>query len=115
MKNFVQSGDVITVAAPADVASGQFVAIGSLFGVAQASAMAGDDVALATEGVFELTVLNAAAMTVGAVVYVAPDGFLDAASNDGGEPAVSYPRVGVAVSDAFDVVDATARVKVKLG
>lgn len=114
MKNFVQSGDVVTVAAPADVSSGQFVAVGALYGVAQADAKSGEDVALATKGVFELPVANGSAVSVGDRIYVAADGALDAEATDGGDPAVAYERAGVAVSDA--VVEAgTARVKVKLG
>lgn len=115
MKNYIQSGDVITVAAPADVSSGDFVAIGALFGVAQASAMAGEDVALATRGVFQLPVINAAAIQIGAKVYMATDGVLDIEPTDGGDPAVAHELVGVSVSEALEVVDATAQVRVKLG
>jgi predicted RecA/RadA family phage recombinase len=34
MKNYVQSGEIITVTAPADCKSGDPVAVGSIFGVA---------------------------------------------------------------------------------
>jgi len=113
MKNYIQSGDVITVAAPADVLSGEFVAVGSLFGVAQASAVAGDDVALATRGVFELVVANGAGATVGTPIYFGA-GMLTVEPNDGGEEPVAYERAGVAVADA-EIEDGAARVKVKLG
>lgn len=115
MKNFVQSGDVITVAAPANVQSGDFVKIGSLFGFAQADAAIGEDVALATRGVFEAVVMNASAIATGAGVYVALDGALDAAADDGGDPAVAYEKIGVAVAVTEDLGGGAARVRVKIG
>ncbi len=54
MKNFIQPGASVTVAAPAAVVSGQGVMIGALFGVAATDAASGAPVAIATEGVFEL-------------------------------------------------------------
>lgn len=54
MKNFIQTGDSITVTAPINVVSGQGVLIGSLFGVAATTAATGDDVALSCRGVFAL-------------------------------------------------------------
>lgn len=55
MKNYIQEGRMITVAAPAGgVTSGDGVVIGSLFGVASKTAAAGETVTIATEGVFDL-------------------------------------------------------------
>ena len=54
MKNFVQPGNAITVAAPAILTSGDGVLIGSLFGVAATDAASGADVEIATTGVFDL-------------------------------------------------------------
>ncbi|MGR3804826.1 DUF2190 family protein [Marinibacterium profundimaris] len=54
MKNYIQRGDSITVAAPAAVTSGAGVLIGSLFGVAATDAETGADVAISTVGVFDL-------------------------------------------------------------
>ena len=54
MKNYVQKGDHITVAAPAAVSSGDGVLIGSLFGVASTDAESGAEVALVTRGVVAL-------------------------------------------------------------
>jgi predicted RecA/RadA family phage recombinase len=54
MKNFVQQGNTITVTAPAAVASGQVVVVGSLVGVAAFDAASGADVEVTVEGVFEL-------------------------------------------------------------
>ncbi|KAB2738549.1 MULTISPECIES: DUF2190 family protein [Brucella] len=74
MKNYIQPGDSVTVPAPADVKSGDLVVVGDLFGVAQFSAKAGDDVEIATKGVFGLPKVSAQAWSVGAkVYYVAAD------------------------------------------
>lgn len=69
MKNFVQAGDSITVPAPAAVASGAGVIIGSLFGVAQAAAASGEDVVLLLEGVVTLPKEPSQAWAVGVRIY----------------------------------------------
>ena len=69
MKNYIQSGDTITVPAPADVKSGSLVVVGDLCGVAEFSAAAGDAVEITTKGVFTLPKVPAQAWTVGAKLY----------------------------------------------
>lgn len=70
MRNYVQPGDTITVAAPADVASGAGVLVGDLFGIATGDAKSGEDVEIKTTGVFELAKTSAQAWaTVGLPVY----------------------------------------------
>lgn len=69
MKNFVQKGEAITVAAPAAVSSGAGVLVGDLFGVANGDAAIGENLTLATVGVFELPKLATDAIAVGAAVY----------------------------------------------
>jgi predicted RecA/RadA family phage recombinase len=70
MRNYVQRGDALTIPAPTGgVSSGDAVLVGALFGVAAATADAGDDVAVSVEGVFELPKKAADAVTVGAVLY----------------------------------------------
>ncbi len=69
MKNAVQNGEFITVAAPAAVTSGDGVLVGSLFGVAVADAASGADVTLAMTGVYALTKVGSQAWTVGAKIY----------------------------------------------
>lgn len=54
MKNFVQTGNMITVPAPAPLTSGQGVQIGALFGVASTTVASGEPVAIDTSGVYEL-------------------------------------------------------------
>ena len=60
MRNLVQTGDNITVAAaPAALASGEAILIGdSLFGVASGPAESGAEVVLALRGVFTLPFTN---------------------------------------------------------
>lgn len=70
MKNFVQTGDVVTVTAPADVVSGDLVAVGGLVGVATTDAASGSPVEIKTSGVFELAKTSAQAWsTVGLSIY----------------------------------------------
>ncbi len=69
MKNHIQKGDVITVAAPAGgVASGEGVIVVNIFGIAAYSAAAGEPVELATIGVYQLPKATAAVLTLGARV-----------------------------------------------
>ena len=51
MKNYIQPGDMLTVTAPANVASGAGVLIGSIFGVAANAALSGASMEMAVEGV----------------------------------------------------------------
>lgn len=69
MKNFVQTGDVITVIAPYAVTSGQGVQVGSLFGVATCDAANGASVDIVPEGVFDLTAVTADTGNAGAKMY----------------------------------------------
>lgn len=69
MKNFIAEGDVVTVAAPATVASGDGVLVGTLFGIAAYSAASGADVEIKLGGVYELPKTSAQAWTVGAAIY----------------------------------------------
>jgi predicted RecA/RadA family phage recombinase len=69
MKNFIQNGDVITVAAPTGgITSGDGVIVGSLFGVAAFSAAEGEPVEIATVGVYELPKNSTAMLAQGALV-----------------------------------------------
>lgn len=54
MKNYIQDGDNLTVTAPAAVASGDFVQVGRIRGVAVTSAASGAQVELVTTGVFDI-------------------------------------------------------------
>lgn len=67
--NYIQDGDNLTVPAPANVSSGDGVKVGVLFGVASTDALSGEDVVIATKGVYELPKTSAQAWTVGAAIY----------------------------------------------
>lgn len=69
MKNFVQEGDIITVAAPYALASGDGALVGSLFGVATNAAANGANVELILEGVVTLKALGTDVGTVGTKMY----------------------------------------------
>jgi predicted RecA/RadA family phage recombinase len=66
MKNYIQEGRMITVAAPTGgVTSGDGVLIGALFGVATKTAAAGETATIATTGVFDLPKLTSAVIAAG--------------------------------------------------
>lgn len=69
MKNYHSEGNAVTVAAPYDVVSGAGALVGTLFGVAEYSALSGANVVLKTRGVFTLAKTSAQAWTVGAAIY----------------------------------------------
>lgn len=69
MKNFKHNGDLVTVAAPAAVSSGDGVLVGNLFGVATTDAESGADVVIATRGVFELPKLGTDVVSQGDTLY----------------------------------------------
>ena len=69
MKNFVQPGNQITVAAPATITSGEGVLIGDLFGVANGDAAIGADLVISTTGVFTLPKATTDDVAVGASLY----------------------------------------------
>lgn len=107
MKNFVQSGNTITVAAPTGgVASGAGVLFGSLFGVAATTGAEGASVEVVTEGVFDLTKATGAgtALTAGGKAY------FDATAKKITGAASGNTLIGVALAAATDSA-ATARVR----
>jgi predicted RecA/RadA family phage recombinase len=70
MKNYIQDGDILTVTAPAAVASGDFVQVGRIRGVAVTAAASGAQVELYTKGVFDIPKAGTEEFaTVGLPVY----------------------------------------------
>lgn len=69
MRNKVQSGNVITVIAPALVLSGQGVLVGALFGVATGDALQGTPVEIVRKDVFDLAANGADTAAQGAKAY----------------------------------------------
>ncbi|WP_322893472.1 MULTISPECIES: DUF2190 family protein [unclassified Yoonia] len=110
MKNYKGPGVNITVNAPTDVLSDDFIVIGSLFGFAITDAAEGDRVAITTSGLVETTVSATGGVAVGDVIYF--DGIgLTTAADDGGEPAVANMRIGRSVTSAPAGVDALIELK----
>lgn len=69
MKNFISQGDTLTFTATADVASGDGVLVGSLFGVATGAVKDTETGTLKLTGVFDLPKAGSQAWTVGALIY----------------------------------------------
>lgn len=70
MKNYVSSGDILTLVAPeGGVKSGRFTMVGTLCGYPQADAAEGEKFALKTLGVYVETVAADAPITAGTPVY----------------------------------------------
>jgi predicted RecA/RadA family phage recombinase len=67
MKNYYSPGDVVTLIAPANVASGDCVLVGSIFGVASYDALQNAEVECAVTGVFDLP--SEGAISQGAPVF----------------------------------------------
>jgi predicted RecA/RadA family phage recombinase len=67
--NLIQEGDVLSLAAPYAVSSGDGALIGTLFGVALVTLASGDTGSFMTEGVWSLKKTSAQAWTVGAKIY----------------------------------------------
>jgi predicted RecA/RadA family phage recombinase len=109
MKNYIQSGNTVTVAAPlGGVASGALVVVGSLIGVAGSDAAAGADVEIETAGVFDLPKVVTDDVAAGNLLYYA-----SATSNLTKTAGTgSKPLVGVAVKAAGNGV---VTVRCKLG
>ena len=69
MKNAIQDGCVMTVAAPTGgITSGSGVLFGNLFGIAATAAAEGEPLEVVTTGVFRLAKASAAVLTMGSRV-----------------------------------------------
>ncbi|MFO0453093.1 MAG: DUF2190 family protein [Pseudomonadota bacterium] len=69
MKNYVQPGDTLSLAAPYGVASGDGLLVGSLFGIANGTASTGEPVEAAVVGVFDLKKTGSQAWAAGDRIY----------------------------------------------
>lgn len=72
MKNFVSVGNTLTITAGADIASGDGVLVGSLFGVAAGDIATGAEGVINLTGIYDLPKIGSEAWTVGAPVYWDP-------------------------------------------
>lgn len=69
MKNYVQDGDFLTLAAPYAVSSGDALLVGAIFGIASFTAANGANVEVVTEGVVDITALSTDTGTQGTKMY----------------------------------------------
>ena len=90
MKNYVQPGNTITLTAPYDVASGDGLLVGSVFGVAAGDAASGATVETALIGVFDLKKVASQAWAAGDKVY------WDNTNKEATKTATGNTAVGVA-------------------
>ncbi|MHB0706019.1 DUF2190 family protein [Roseomonas mucosa] len=105
MRNYVQPGNTLTLPAPAGgVLSGDLVAIGSIVGVANGDAAAGEPMDVDVVGVFVLSKAAALAIAVGDIVY------WDATNRLVTKTASGNTKLGVAV-EASPNPSATATVR----
>jgi predicted RecA/RadA family phage recombinase len=108
MKNLIQqTGRNITVPAPYNVSSGGGVLVGSLFGIASVTVLAGAAVAIDTGGVYAITKTAGQTFTVGAKVY------WDDAAKSVTASSSGTTLIGVATRAAAGA-DATAAVRLGL-
>lgn len=94
MKNYIQEGDTITLAAPYDRLSGQGALVGSIFGVASVDVLSGASAEFAVEGVFDLAKTSAQAWTAGSIIY------WDNAAKQCTTAVSTNKLIGVATEDA---------------
>ncbi len=91
MKNFIQPGETITVTAPADVASGAVLVVGSIVGIAAYTALSGADVEVQTVGVFDLTKVTTDVIAQGDKLYWDSSAAkLTKTAGTGSKPLVGY-------------------------
>lgn len=69
MRNFVQPGDVVTLAAPYDRLSGEMAKVGNILGVAMVDVLSGANAEFLLTGVVDVTALTADTGTVGTNMY----------------------------------------------
>jgi len=69
MKNYIQTGENITITATAAGTSGKGLLLGKLFGILMADVKVNEEVELKLVGVFDLPKTEAQAWTVGAAIY----------------------------------------------
>lgn len=102
MRNYIQPGNTLTLTAPAEIVSGDVVAVGSIIGVANGDAANGAPVDVDTVGVFRLPKVSALAIAEGDVVY------WDSAAKLVTKTASANTKLGVATEAAANPSPAVA-------
>lgn len=88
MNNYIQSGDILTVTAPANVVSGQLIKVGGIIGVCATDADSGDPVEVQTKGCFRLPKVAGFVPAAGGVAFF--DFGADSRLEADGEPVGFY-------------------------
>jgi predicted RecA/RadA family phage recombinase len=107
MKNYVESGKLVTVVAAANVTAGNIVVVGQMFGVATKTVLTGAEFEMHCGGVFDFAKLNAASMSMAAGANV----YWDVTNAIAVANATNNTRIGVAL---HAVSNTAAKVRVRL-
>ena len=91
MRTYIQSGHTLTLTAPDDLASGEGVLVGAIFGIAAHDALAGFPVETTTVGVFDIAKATGQAWAVGDRL------FWDASEGQATTTATDNTLIGAAV------------------
>jgi predicted RecA/RadA family phage recombinase len=106
-ENILNSGQIVTVPAPAAVTTGQLVVVGvNMFGIAMANAASAASVALYTGGVVDLRKLNGASTSA----VAGANAHWDATNSNVTISATSNLKIGVFAAAAANT-DTTARLR----
>lgn len=104
MKNFVQRGDVLPLAAPAAVKAGDVVIVGDFIGIAATDADLGEEVEVEMKGVWSIAKKTGDAVTPGAPIW------WDAAAKRATTTEGANARLGTATkAAAADALHANVR------
>lgn len=76
MKNFIRDGEVQILIAQSEVKPGDIVINGSLLGVAIVGGDKGDEISVATKGVYEFSKAPELTINLGDKAYLNPDDYL---------------------------------------
>jgi predicted RecA/RadA family phage recombinase len=101
MKNYIQPGNTITLAAPYEVNSGDGLLVGSIFGVASGAALNGTVVEATLVGVFDLTKVGSQAWSIGDAIY------WDNTAKNCTKTASGNTKIGVAVAAVDNAAGST--------
>lgn len=80
-KNYIQAGEVLTITAAADIASGDPVVIEDIVGVSLSDVPTGEAGAVQIIGVWNLPKVSAGAINQGEKVYLTPGGNITATAS----------------------------------
>lgn len=106
MKNYIDTGNTITVRASANVAAGVPQILGGLVAMPTGSAKSGEDYTAVLSGVFELDKATGAAWTLGAPLYwdATNKNCVTSAGSEPAKPLVGHAYQAAASTDTVGLV-----------